>query len=128
MGQNNADITHWTYTPLHIRSFPMDISTSIPAVTGAARGLGRHLVDALLERGATKVYALARDPSKVRRDPRLVPLAFDLADQPSTRAAAARCSDLTLLVNNASTAVFAGPLDADPAAIRHEMTINYDRT
>ena len=39
----------------------MNLATSTPAVTGAARGLGRHLVDELLERGASKVYALARD-------------------------------------------------------------------
>jgi NAD(P)-dependent dehydrogenase (short-subunit alcohol dehydrogenase family) len=51
----------------------MDFTTDIPAVTGAARGLGRHLVDALLERGAPTVYALARDPAKVRRDPRVAP-------------------------------------------------------
>jgi NAD(P)-dependent dehydrogenase (short-subunit alcohol dehydrogenase family) len=106
----------------------MDYVTSNPAVTGAARGLGRHLVDALLERGAPTVYALARDPSKVRRDPRIVPIAFDLADEQSIHAAAARCADVTLLVNNASTAAFAGPLDADPAAVRHEMRINYDGT
>jgi NAD(P)-dependent dehydrogenase (short-subunit alcohol dehydrogenase family) len=106
----------------------MDYSSATPAVTGAARGLGRHLVDALLERGAATVYALARDPSKVRRDPRVVPVAFDLADEQSIRAAAARCADVTLLVNNASTAAFAGPLDADAAAVRHEMRINYDGT
>jgi NAD(P)-dependent dehydrogenase (short-subunit alcohol dehydrogenase family) len=106
----------------------MDFTTDIPAVTGAARGLGRHLVDALLERGAPTVYALARDPAKVRRDPRVVSVAFDLAAEHSIRAAAARCTDVALLVNNASTAAFAGPLDADPAAVRHEMTINYDGT
>jgi NAD(P)-dependent dehydrogenase (short-subunit alcohol dehydrogenase family) len=95
---------------------------------GAARGLGRHLVDAVLERGAPTVYALARDRPKVRRDPRVVPLAFDLADERSIAAAAAACRDVTLLINNASTAEFAGPLDADPAAVRREMTINYDGT
>jgi NAD(P)-dependent dehydrogenase (short-subunit alcohol dehydrogenase family) len=52
----------------------MDISASIPVITGASRGLGRHLVDALLDRGAAKVYALARDTTKVRDDPRVVPV------------------------------------------------------
>jgi NAD(P)-dependent dehydrogenase (short-subunit alcohol dehydrogenase family) len=106
----------------------MDIPSTIPAVTGASRGLGRHLVDALLERGARKVYALARDPSKVRRDPRVVPVAFDLTDARSIAAAAAGSGDATLLINNASTAEFAGPLDADPAAVRREMLVNYDGT
>ena len=106
----------------------MDISTSIPVVTGAARGLGRHLVDALLEHGSSKVYALARDTDKVRRDARIVPVVFDLADPASIQAAAARCAEATLLINNASTAEFSGPLDADPAAIHREMAVNFEGT
>jgi NAD(P)-dependent dehydrogenase (short-subunit alcohol dehydrogenase family) len=106
----------------------MDISASIPVVTGASRGLGRHLVDALLERGAMKVYALARDTTKVRQDPRVVAVAFDLTDVESILAAAARCTDATLLINNASTAAFAGPLDADPEEIRREIAVNYEGT
>ena len=106
----------------------MDLSTSTPAVTGAARGLGRHLVDALLERGAPKVYALARDTSRVRQDPRIVPVAFDLLDAESIAAAARRAADATLLINNASTAEFAGPLDAAPDAVGREMAVNYHGT
>jgi NAD(P)-dependent dehydrogenase (short-subunit alcohol dehydrogenase family) len=106
----------------------MDLSTTVPVVTGASRGLGRHLVDALLERGSSKVYALARDASKVRVDPRIVPVTFDLTDTSVIRAAAAGCADATLLINNASTAEFAGPLDAEPAAIRREMAVNYEGT
>jgi NAD(P)-dependent dehydrogenase (short-subunit alcohol dehydrogenase family) len=106
----------------------MDISTTIPVVTGASRGLGRHLVDALLERSAPKVYALAREASKVRVDSRIVPVPFDLTDPRTIDGAAARCPDATLLINNASTAEFAGPLDADPAAVRREMTVNFEGT
>jgi NAD(P)-dependent dehydrogenase (short-subunit alcohol dehydrogenase family) len=106
----------------------MDISTSIPVVTGAARGLGRHLVDTLLGRGAPKVYALARDTNVVRRDPRIVPVAFDLTDAAGIDAAADRCGDATLLINNASTAAFAGPLDADLEAVRREMAVNFEGT
>ena len=106
----------------------MDITTSLPAVTGASRGLGRALVDALLERGAPRVYALARDTTAVRQDARVVPVAFDLADPHSIAAAAERSPGATLLINNASTAEFAGPMDADPAALRREMAINYDGT
>ena len=106
----------------------MDISTSIPVVTGAARGLGRHLVDGLLERGAGKVYALARDTTAVSQDTRVVAVAFDLTDPGSIAAAAARAADATLLINNASTAEFAGPLDADSDALRREMAANYEGT
>lgn len=106
----------------------MDISTSIPVVTGGARGLGRHLVDALLDRGAPKVYALARNPAAVRRDNRVIPVAFDLLDGRSIAEAARRASDATLLINNASTAAFAPPLDADPDDVRSEMAVNYHGT
>lgn len=106
----------------------MNFNTSIPVVTGANRGLGRALVDALLERGATKVYAFARDVRGVRQDQRVVPVAFDLLDQSSIARAAARAADATLLINNASTAAFAGPLDADPAEVRSEMAVNYEGT
>jgi NAD(P)-dependent dehydrogenase (short-subunit alcohol dehydrogenase family) len=106
----------------------MDLSTSVPVVTGASRGLGRHLVDALLARGAQKVYALARDPGAVRADARIVPVRFDLRERDSIDAAARQASDATLLINNASTAAFAGPLDADPAAIHDEIAVNYEGT
>jgi NAD(P)-dependent dehydrogenase (short-subunit alcohol dehydrogenase family) len=106
----------------------MNLSTSTPVVTGAARGLGRHLVDELLERGAPKVYALARDTSRIRQDPRIVPVAFDLLDGASIEAAARRAADATLLINNASTAEFAGPLDGPPDAVEREMAVNYHGT
>jgi NAD(P)-dependent dehydrogenase (short-subunit alcohol dehydrogenase family) len=104
----------------------MDMSTSTAVVTGAGRGLGYHLVDALLDRGVAKVYALARDASSVRRDERIVPVAFDLLDPDSIVAAAGRAPDATLLINNASTAAFATPLEADLEHIRREMAVNYD--
>jgi NAD(P)-dependent dehydrogenase (short-subunit alcohol dehydrogenase family) len=104
----------------------MNLSNSTAVVTGAGRGLGRHLVDALLERGAAKVYALSRDNSVVRQDPRVVAVPFDLGNLDSIAAAARRASDATLLINNASTAAFASPLEADPDAVRREMVINFD--
>jgi NAD(P)-dependent dehydrogenase (short-subunit alcohol dehydrogenase family) len=106
----------------------MDITTSTPVVTGASRGLGRALVDALLDRGVAKVYGLARRPTSIREDPRIIAVEFDLCDPDSIRAAAARCTDATLLINNASTAAFAGPLDTDPSTVRCEMATNFDGT
>jgi NAD(P)-dependent dehydrogenase (short-subunit alcohol dehydrogenase family) len=104
----------------------MDISASIPVVTGAGRGLGRHLVDGLLDRGVAKVYALARDTSTIRQDPRVVAVRFDLRDPASIEAAARQASDATLLINNASTAVFSSPLEADLGAVRTELEVNFE--
>lgn len=106
----------------------MDISASTPVVTGAARGLGSHLVEALLDRDVGKVYALARDTSKIRRDERVVPVRFDLLEAQSIAAAARRAADATLLINNASTAAFAGPLDANTDGLEQEMAVNYRGT
>ncbi len=54
------------------------------------------------------------------------PLRFDLLDAAGITAAAARAVDATVLINNASTAAFSGPLEADPAAVRHELAVNYE--
>jgi NAD(P)-dependent dehydrogenase (short-subunit alcohol dehydrogenase family) len=104
----------------------MDISTTTAVVTGAGRGLGRHLVDALLDHRAFKVYALARDSSMVRSDARVVPVRFDLLDAESITAAARQAADATLLINNASTAAFSTPLDADLAAVHTELAVNFE--
>jgi NAD(P)-dependent dehydrogenase (short-subunit alcohol dehydrogenase family) len=55
----------------------MDIIGKTALVTGANRGLGRAFAGALLEAGASKVYAGARDPSTVS-DPRLMPIRLDV--------------------------------------------------
>lgn len=106
----------------------MRIAEQTVVVTGANRGLGRSLVEALLERGAAKVYAAARNPSAVLDDARVIAVGFDLLDRETIAAAARQAGDATVLINNASTAAFAGPLDADRDAVRGEMAVNYDGT
>ena len=44
----------------------MDIAGSTVLVTGASGGLGAALCDQFLSRGATSVYAAARDVSRVQ--------------------------------------------------------------
>ena len=72
------------------------------------------------------MYALARDTSTVRQDPRVIPVRFDLLDTDSIVAAARTAGDATLLINNASTAVFSTPLEADLAAVHTELAVNYE--
>lgn len=71
------------------------------------------------------MYALARDTSTLRQDPRVVAVRFDLRDPDSIEAAARQASDATLLINNASTAVFSTPLEADLGDVRTELEVNF---
>jgi short-subunit dehydrogenase len=82
----------------------------------------------LLARGVAKLYALARDPAAVRVDARIVPVRFDLRDHGLIASAALQAADATLLINNASTAAFAGPLDAEADRIHDEIAVNYEGT
>jgi len=107
----------------------MKISGSTAVVTGANRGIGRALVDALLARGAAKVYAAVRDPDSVKDlaagDPRVVPTALDLTDHEQIARAADRASDATLLINNGGSLNFADPLSGDLGAIHTDIVTNF---
>lgn len=69
-------------------------------VTGANGGLGTHFVHQALERGATKVYAAARNP-KDWNDDRIVPLVLDVTSPESIVDAADIADDVTMVINNA---------------------------
>ena len=58
----------------------MKIEGSVALVTGANRGRGAAFADALLDRGAAKVYAAVRDVGSVT-DRRLLALRLDLTDR-----------------------------------------------
>src|SRR6202161_3857343 len=102
----------------------MNITGSIALVTGANRGLGRAYVEALLSSGAAKVYAGARDPSKIT-DSRVFPIQLDVSSTSDINAAVRQCSDVTLLVNNAGAMLNTPILAPDAvAARRKEMKVN----
>ena len=81
----------------------MEIKNSIAFVTGANRGLGLVFAQELLARGAAKVYAGVRNTDGVDI-PGVVPVRVDVTDPASIALAAARCTDVNLLVNNAGIA------------------------
>jgi NAD(P)-dependent dehydrogenase (short-subunit alcohol dehydrogenase family) len=100
----------------------MKIEGSVALVTGANRGLGLAFVRALLEAGAAKVYAAARDPSLVTLG---TPLRLDITDRNSVTAAARAAGDVNLLINNAAV-LNARPFLADDAeaAVRAALETN----
>ncbi len=83
----------------------MQVKGCVALVTGANRGIGEQFVKALRAAGAKRIYAGARDPASLRveaadRDA-IVPIGIDVTRPADVAAAAARCRDVTLLVNNA---------------------------
>jgi NAD(P)-dependent dehydrogenase (short-subunit alcohol dehydrogenase family) len=105
--------------------YVMKIQGSVALVTGSNRGLGKALVSALLEAGAAKVYAAARDVSKVTSsDPRIVPLALDTSKPEQIAAAARAAGDVTLLINNAGVSTSANVLTASQAAMETDFRTN----
>jgi NAD(P)-dependent dehydrogenase (short-subunit alcohol dehydrogenase family) len=99
----------------------MRIENSVAFVTGANRGLGLAFAKELLGRGVKKLYAGVRNPDGVDL-PGVIPVKFDVTDAAAVAAAALRCNDVTLLVNNAGIArVDASALD--PAVIDNAREI-----
>lgn len=84
----------------------MKIEGSVALVTGANRGIGRAFVHALVAHGAKKIYATARDPSKLKDLEQAHPdkvqvLALDITKPAQVAAAAAQAAGVNLLINNA---------------------------
>ncbi|KWX21672.1 short-chain dehydrogenase [Mycolicibacterium wolinskyi] len=101
----------------------MQIQGSVAFVTGANRGLGRHLAQQLVARGA-KVYAAARNPETITLDG-VIPVRIDITDPATIAAASEIARDTTLLVNNAGTASYNGLLEGPLDDIRAQMESHY---
>ncbi|MBP2708022.1 SDR family oxidoreductase [Microbispora sp. RL4-1S] len=99
----------------------MNIKGATALVTGANRGIGRHLAAQLVERGA-KVYATARRVESIDLDGVEV-LALDISDPDAITAAARTASDVNLLVNNAG--IGGGTLLGDLQAVHAALDVNF---
>jgi NAD(P)-dependent dehydrogenase (short-subunit alcohol dehydrogenase family) len=103
----------------------MKLDNATVLVTGANRGIGLAFAREALARGARKVYAGARDPATVTLAG-LEAIHLDVTRPEDVAAAAQRCSDVTLLINNAGIATFGGFLaDGSIEAARAQLETNY---
>jgi NAD(P)-dependent dehydrogenase (short-subunit alcohol dehydrogenase family) len=104
---------------------------AVAIVTGANRGIGKAFVEELLEAGAEKIYAGARNPQTLtelvaKSGGRVVPVELDVTKPDQIRRAADAHDDVTLVINNAGIAAFEGLISAnDDTPARDEMETNY---
>src|SRR3954467_5587085 len=109
------------------------IQGRVALVTGANRGIGLALVEALLDRGAAKVYAATRKPEALADLAALsrgvvVPLRLEITSDTEVQQAARQAGDVDLLINNAgivshSFAGFEDPIWLDAARREYETNV-----
>jgi NAD(P)-dependent dehydrogenase (short-subunit alcohol dehydrogenase family) len=102
----------------------MKVEGAVALVTGANRGLGAAIAQALLDAGAT-VYGAARDPGSISND-RLIPVRLDVTNDDDVAHAARTCTDVSIVVNNAGILRQSASLaEGGIEAARAEMETNY---
>ena len=104
----------------------MEIEGKRVLITGASRGLGRALVTAFVEAGASEVIAGARKPEdrEALKAPRVTPVQLDVTVADDIEELV-HLGPIDILVNNAGVAGFGNPLTMDFAAVQEEMAVNY---
>lgn len=107
-------------------------ATALVTGAGSARGIGRAFVEELRRRRARRIYATDVTPEGVEAlavedaSGRIVPRALDVTDEQAIAAAAGRCADVDLLINNAGVCFPSRLIGApDLSGARREMEVNY---
>jgi NAD(P)-dependent dehydrogenase (short-subunit alcohol dehydrogenase family) len=104
----------------------MEIEGKRVLITGASRGLGRALVTAFLDAGASEVIAGARkrEDREVLKADRVTPVRLDVTSERDVEALPL-LGAVDILINNAGVAGFGNPLTMDFAAAQEEIAVNY---
>ncbi len=106
----------------------MELKGAVVLITGAGGGIGQAATQAFIDAGVAKVYAATRvhGAEATLAHGRVVALHLDVTDQGSIAAAAAQCTDVTVLINNAGVNHNVPVMGADdPDGARHEIEVNY---
>ena len=102
----------------------MKVRGAAALVTGANRGLGAAIAQALLDSGA-KVYGAAREPASIANQG-VIPVRLDVTSAADVADAARVCSDVSIVVNNAGILRASSSLaDGAIEAARAELETNF---
>ena len=101
----------------------MQLDGQTALVTGANRGLGRHLARQLRDRGAT-VYAGARNPAAIGLDG-VTPITIDITDPASVAEAAHSIGNASIVINNAGGSTGTSLLTCELDDVRLDMDTNF---
>jgi NAD(P)-dependent dehydrogenase (short-subunit alcohol dehydrogenase family) len=103
----------------------MKLDNATVLITGANRGIGLEFARQALARGAHKVYAGAREPASVTLAG-VEAIRLDVTRPEDIAAAARRCGDVTLLINNAGIASVGGFLaEGSVESARAQLETNF---
>ena len=108
----------------------MDIQGTLALVTGANRGIRFALVQALLDRGAAKVYAAVRQDADLSRlvtldTKRIMPVCLDVTDGAQLARVAARRMMRGYFSIMPGVLDFGSVLDAPAAAFKRNFDVNF---
>lgn len=95
-----------------------NVENKVALVTGANRGIGKSIVETLIAKGASKVYAAVRNTDSVKPlvealGDKVVPIEIDMSKPETISAAASQAKDVELVINNAGILLNANPMAAD---------------
>ena len=105
----------------------MNLENKTLFVSGANRGIGKAIVEALLQHPVKKIYAAARNVTLLPSfdDARIVPIMLDITNSEQIQAAVAIAQDVDVLINNSGVLSMASVLSGDSDALRYDMDVNY---
>lgn len=106
----------------------MEIQNKVAFVTGANRGIGRAIVSALINNGASKVYAGARDIESLdvlisEFGDKIVGIELNIIDEDQIVKVAQIAQDVSILVNNAGVCRLGNFIDR---GIMDSITKNFE--